>query len=75
MRTDIAPEDEYQHTPVEDPLWWENYHFNGYDPVTKIGITTYTAIKPFSSAREEIIVIHVKNPLFFHDQKSWERMR
>jgi hypothetical protein len=55
---EVKKEDEFTHTPEDDVLWWENYHFNGYDPVTKIGFTTYTAVKPAAGVREEIIVVY-----------------
>ena len=66
----ITPEDEYPHTPLQNPLWWENYHFNGYDPVKKIGITTYTSIKPVLGVREEIIIVYSDNPLFFRNEEE-----
>ena len=66
----IVPEDEYAHTSQPHPHWWENYHFNGYDPVEKVGITTYTAIKPLLGVREEIITVYSDNPLFFRDEKK-----
>lgn len=68
----IYPEDEYPHKYQSDPHWWENYHFNGYDPVEKVGITTYTAIKPFLGVREEIITVYSGNPLFYQDEKKLE---
>ncbi len=66
----ITPEDEYPHEYQPDPLWWENFHFNGYDPVEKIGVTTYTAVKPFLRVREEIITVYSGNPLFFQNEEK-----
>jgi len=54
--------DEFQHKPVQSsPLWWENYHFNGYDSENNIGISLYTAIKPILKTKEDIVIIHT-NP-------------
>lgn len=55
---EVKKEDEYTHPPKDGVLWWENYHFNGYDPETKVGFTTYTAVKPAKNVREEIIVVY-----------------
>jgi hypothetical protein len=67
---DVNEKDEYMHEPLRDPLWWENYHFNGYDPASGIGITVYTAMKPNTDMREEIIVIYSGNPLIFRNENS-----
>lgn len=72
-RIAITPEDEYQHPPQENPLWWENYYFNGYDPVKKIGITTYVGIKPVLGVREEIIIVYAGDPLLFRNEKELEK--
>lgn len=69
----VIPEDEYLHVPKEDPLWWENYHFNAYDPVEKVGITTYAAVKPFLGVREEIVTLYPGDPLFFQKQTNLEK--
>lgn len=58
--------DEFQHEPAHDnPLWWENYHFNGYDPENRIGISLYTAIKPILNTKEDIIIIHMNPPIIY----------
>lgn len=68
-RISIAPEDEYSHRHQPDPHWWENYHFNGYDAVKKLGFTTYTGIKPLLGVREEIVTIYSDNPLFYRNEQ------
>ncbi|MBU7011955.1 MAG: hypothetical protein HXS46_14825 [Theionarchaea archaeon] len=69
---EVRKEDEYQHTPIDDPLFWENYHFNAFDPVHNIGITTYTAIKPGPAMREEIIAVYPE-PFFFCNQTPLQK--
>ena len=61
----IIPEDDYPHTPSDNPLWREGYHFNGYDPVSRIGVTASIGIKPFQGYREEIVAVHTENPVVF----------
>jgi hypothetical protein len=68
---EVKAEDEYLHFPASDnPLWWENYQFNGYDPVRRIGISIYTAIKPVLGFKEDYIIIHKRPPLFFRKQRK-----
>jgi len=74
MVMQVKTEDEYQHLPPSDnPLWWENYQFNGYDPVGRIGVSIYTAIKPVLEFKEDYVIIHKETPLFFRDQKELEK--
>lgn len=62
---ETTPEDEYPHVPLEDCLWREGYHFNGYDPVNRLGVTISIGIKPVLGYREEIVAVHMKDPLVF----------
>jgi hypothetical protein len=63
--------DEYQHNPDHDtPLWWENYHFNAYDPHHAMGISLYTAIKPLLESKEDIVIIHAHPQLLFQRRYS-----
>ena len=73
MHMRVKAGDEYLHIPPsDDPLWWENYQFNGYDPVRKIGISIYTAIKPNLGFREDYVIIHGEVPLFSQNQRELE---
>lgn len=69
MKIEVKEEDEYPHSPLKDALWWENYHFNGYDPARKVGVTIEVSVKPVLGIREEMVSIHGENPLFFRDEK------
>lgn len=53
-------EDEYQHTPADNPLWREGYHFNGYDTEREIGITISVGIRPALQMKEELAAVHKK---------------
>jgi len=67
----ISLMDEFQHHPDHhSPLWWENYHFNGYDLEHSMGISLYTAIKPVLKSKEDIIIIHSHPQLILQRQYS-----
>lgn len=69
----VKTEDEFLHfSHPDDPLWWENYHFNGYDSINKVGIGIYVGIKPVLGLKEELVTLHSENPFFFRDQKKLE---
>lgn len=54
------PEDEYEHTPLDNPLWREGYHFNGYDAEKEIGVTISIGIRPALKMKEEVAAVHKK---------------
>jgi hypothetical protein len=64
-RTKITPEDEYQHSPSETPLWREGYYFNGYDPRSKTGISIKSEIRPAIKIKQEFVSIHGKDSFLF----------
>lgn len=69
----IKSEDEYLHPPLsEDPSWLESYHFNGYDPANKLGITINRAIKSVLGYKLDTIALHSENPLFFYNYANIE---
>jgi len=70
---EMKAEDEYLHPPLlNDPLWMESYHFNGYDPANKMGITIYRGIKSVLRFKVEIVTLYAGNPLLFRNPEEFE---
>lgn len=61
-----TPEDEYQHTPLDNPLWREGYHVNGVDTEKEIGITISVGIRPALKMKEEVAAVHKKGDTLLH---------
>lgn len=62
---EVRAEDEFQHPPPGDPRWREGYHFNGYDPALHLGLSISVGIRPLVGFREEVVIVHLPDPLLF----------
>lgn len=72
-RIELIPEDEYPHIPQsEDILWREGYHFNGYDPLNKTGITISMGIRPLIGKKNDFVMIHVQDIFLFLNRRHLE---
>ena len=72
-RREITPEDDYQHPPIEDPLWREGYYFNGYDPESKMGISIKVEIRPILGFRHDLVSIQGEEPFLFLSGRKLEQ--
>ncbi len=71
---EVTLEDEYQHLPPSDNLLWrEGYHFNGYDPARRTGISISIGIRPMLRFKEEIVTIHHGAPLLTMNKKRLDK--
>lgn len=70
----ITAQDEYLHTPQDDPYWWENFYFVGYDTQNQLGISLATSIKPVMGLRHATVTLHTHNtpPLYLWNEVKLE---
>lgn len=71
----VCAQDEYLHHPPssQDPLWVESYAFNGYDPVSELGIVIYVGIKPSLRTKLETVALYSRNPLFLQNLEYFRK--